>query len=473
MVETLIGFCVKILLKRLVIIMAINITKSDIKWSYFSLFLLNGVNLILLPFILAYLSPAEVGLWYTFTAVSGMVVLLDFGFMTTLSRNVTFVWSGAEEIYSSGITTEHERLDKPNYELFVKLFKTTKLIYLVIGLTILIVLLSLGSFYIYSVAKHDLPILTVIVAWLFYSIAVFLNMRFAYWNAILKGIGAIKENQQLLVITKLVQLIFTVISLIAGYGLIGVAISYLLSIIVNRILANKIFYSYQNNKRYIKPLLSKSLDREEYKSIFTKILPNTYKQALISISNYINLRSTTLLSSAFLGLNVTASLGIILQILTVITTVANTFFNTYLPQFGAYRLKNEKNKIKTTLKRAVLINYVIVFSSFLVVLFAGDFVLRVLNSNVELLPTPFLLLMMVYIFLYNNHSLFATFIATKNVLPHYKAFFISALLVLMFQVVLLYIKPTLWSLLLPVLIIQLMYNNWKWPKCAIEDLNRL
>ena len=451
--------------------MAINITKSDVKWSYFSLFLFNGINVLLLPFILAYLPPAEVGLWYTFTAVSGLVVILDFGFMTTLSRNVTFIWAGAEEITSSGFKETSDQVKKPNYQLFVKLFKTTKLIYLILGLTIFIILLSIGSFYVYSVSKADLPISTIMVSWILYATAVFLNMRYAYWNAILKGIGAIKRNQQLLIITKISQLVLTVIGVLLGYGLIAVSVAYLLSIIINRVVAYITFYSYQDNKKTVKPLMNQAVNRSEITEILKRILPNTFRQGLISISNYINLRSTTLLSSAFLGLNVTASLGLVLQIINLITVVANTFFNTFLPQFSSYRVKKEYGLLKSTFKKAIVMNYFIIFVTFVIVLFAGDFLLSIINSNVKLLHWPFTLVIMAYMFLYNNHSIFATFISTKNILPHYKAFFISSLIVLVLQITLMNVfEPNIWYLIVPILVVQLAYNNWKWPSLVLREL---
>lgn len=452
--------------------MAINISKSDIRWSYFSLFLFNGINIIILPFVLAYLSSTEVGLWYTFTAVSGLVVILDFGFMTTLSRNVTFIWAGANEIRTSGFNLEKSSGNETNYPLFVKLFKTTKIIYLLISLTILLVLSSLGTYYIYSISKEVLPIKTIMISWAFYSIAVFLNMRYAYWNAILKGIGAIKENQQLLIVTKLAQLVFTVLGLTLGYGLIGVSLGYLISIVINRILANKIFYSYQNNKMEIKPLMRDKIPRDEIINTIKKVWPNTYKQGLISISNYINLRSTPLLSSAFLSLNTTASLGLVLQIVTLITVVGNTLFNTYLPQFSSYRLKGNYHLLKKTFKKAIFINYFIILSAFAIFIIFSKAILGLIDSNVELPSLPILITIMIYIFLFNNHTLFATFIATSNILPHYKAFIYSSIIVLGSQFLLMKTyAPTLWLLILPVLIIQLMYNNWKWPITALKEMN--
>lgn len=444
--------------------MSINISKSDVIWSYFSLFLFNGINLLLLPFILAFLSSAEIGLWYTFTAVSSLVVILDFGFMTTLSRNVTFVWEGADDISVSGFKENNGDKQVPNYQLFVKLFKTTKFLYLILGVFILVVLMTVGTLYVYNVSKNDLSTQSILISWSFYAIAVFLNMRYAYWSSILKGIGAIKQHQQILVITKLTQLLITIIGIMFGYGLVAVSFAYLISVIINRVLAHYKFYNFQNNNENIRPLMSKKIKNKELINILKRIFPNAYKQGLISISNYINLRSTTLISSAFFGLHITASLGLVLQITNLVTTVANTFFNTYLPQFSSYRFKKEYQKLKKTFKKAIIVNYFIIFISFLCVVLFGNTILGWFNSEVQLLPLRFTVTVMLYVFLYNNQSVYSTFIATKNILPHYKAFFISSIIVLVIQLSLLNVLgPSLWYLLLPILFVQMAYNNWKWP----------
>ena len=452
--------------------LAINIKKADIRWSYISLFLFNGINLLLLPFILAYLTPAEVGLWYTFTAISSLVVLLDLGFMTTLSRNITFIWSGINEISTQGFDSSASIDNNPNYILFVKVFKVTKIIYLILASSIYLILLTLGSLYIYIVSTSELTFNVAIGSWIVYSTAVFLNMRYAYWNAILKGIGAIKENQQLLIVTKVTQLVLTVLGLLLGYGLVAVAVAYLISIILNRVLANIVFFSYESNDEKIKPLLKMKLERVESINLLKTILPNAYKQSLISISNFINIRSISILSSAFLGLSITGSLGFILQVVSLINVVANTFFNTYLPQFSAYRLKGQKVLLRETFKKAITINYFITIIAYLIFLAFSNLFVNIINSDLELLPLEFTITIMLYMFLYNNHVLFSTFLSTSNTLIYYKAFLISSILVLSSQLILVnLLEDTLWSLILPLLIINLLYNNWKWPFEVIKDLN--
>src|SRR5699024_3097617 len=79
-----------------------NIGKKDVVWGYISLILIQGINVILLPFILVFLSNKELGLWYTFTSLYGLAMLIDFGFQATISRNISYIWSGAENIQARG-----------------------------------------------------------------------------------------------------------------------------------------------------------------------------------------------------------------------------------------------------------------------------------------------------------------------------------------------------------------------------------
>ena len=56
--------------------------------------MVQGINVILLPVILRYLNSAELGVWYTFTSLYGLAMLIDFGFQTIITRNISYLWSG-------------------------------------------------------------------------------------------------------------------------------------------------------------------------------------------------------------------------------------------------------------------------------------------------------------------------------------------------------------------------------------------
>ena len=77
----------------------------------------------------------------------------------------------------------------------------------------------------------------------------------------IKGIGAIKTYNQILIITKSTQLVLSIILLIFGLGLIGVSIAYFASVIVNRILQSIAYYNYSNETKQTKRKLKIKFDK--------------------------------------------------------------------------------------------------------------------------------------------------------------------------------------------------------------------
>ena len=110
--------------------------------------LYSGINILILPFVLRLLPTNELGLWYTFTSIGAIVMLFDFGFMTTLTRNVSYAWSGAKKIHKIGIENTSQSFE-PNLELFSDVYNASRFIYLIVGLLALLILASIGSIYIY------------------------------------------------------------------------------------------------------------------------------------------------------------------------------------------------------------------------------------------------------------------------------------------------------------------------------------
>ena len=98
-----------------------NIGRKDVAWSYLSLLMVQGINIILLPVIIRYLNTVELGLWYTFTSLYGLAMLIDFGFQTIISRNVSYLWSGANSVKSEGFelaTSENSTLNIPYFQKY-------------------------------------------------------------------------------------------------------------------------------------------------------------------------------------------------------------------------------------------------------------------------------------------------------------------------------------------------------------------
>ena len=110
----------------------ITIDRKDYIWSYIGSFVKLGVNIILLPIILVYLSDDELGLWYVFGSIATLVALLDFGFAPALARNISYVWCGATNLKKEDINVIDTK-GETDFQYFKTLLQTCKMIYFLIN----------------------------------------------------------------------------------------------------------------------------------------------------------------------------------------------------------------------------------------------------------------------------------------------------------------------------------------------------
>ena len=89
-----------------------------------------------------------------------------------------------------------------------------------------------------------------------------------------------------------------------------------------------------------------------------------------------------------------------------------------------------------------------------------------------LLNINMFLFLAIYMFLEANQSLFTSYISTSNYIPYSNTYCVSALLATILAILL--ITLTSWgvmSLILAHFIVQLSYNNWRWPQFVLREFN--
>lgn len=446
-----------------------NIGKKDVLWGYISLLLVQGINVILLPVIVRYLNSEELGVWYTFTSLYGLAMLIDFGFQSIITRNVSYLWSGAQNVKSEGFETVKDEKTKMNIPYFIKVISAVKFIYTSMGTIIFILFITLGTWYMVTINSGEINMETMLISWSFYMFSIVLNISFSYWNSVLKGIGAIKTYNQILIVTKSTQLVLSILFLIFGLGLIGVSVAYFVSVIVNRILQSVAYYKYSSETQKTKGKLKINYDKE----ILKALIPNTLRTGSISISNYLIINFPIILSSYFLSLKVSGQFGFVNQIITLIIMLSNSYYNTYLAKLNYLRVKNKYDELLTLFRKALITNYLFNFIAFSLFLLLGNWILSIIGADYRLLNLIPMLIVIVYRFLYNNQTLFTNFLATKNLIPHHKSFLTSAIVTVVVQLVLLqFFDNKLIYLLLPLLIVQLVHNNWYWVWYVIKDIKK-
>ena len=444
-----------------------RITKADITWGYFGTIMNLGINIILLPLVLKFLSSDEIGLWYVFLSIGSIVTLFDFGFAPTLARNIAYSWSGAQELSKEDVT-KNQIIKEPNLSLMKDVIKTCKVIYLIIALIALLVLVTGGTVYI-SYITRDLLGQKYLAAWGIYCVAVFFNLYYGYFTSFLKGVGAISENSKATVIAKFIQIMMAFVLLLFGLGILAVAIAYLLSGFAYRIASKTYFFKYENIGNRLKHT-TVSVEAINTKKTFIIIWHNAWRDGLVSLSNYLMFQANTLICSLYLSLTETGIYALSLQLVQIVSSISVSLYGTYQPLLQESYLNRDREKSKQIMSIAMTVFFFMFGLGCLVLVIIGTPIINWIKPGAEI-DRAVLLFMSMYTFLYQHHSLYASYISNTNKIPYVWSFLISGLVMICLSIVMLKMTSLgIWGLMLSQTTVQICYNNWKWPSVVMKDL---
>ena len=444
----------------------ISITNRDIFWNYIAQFfsLLSGI--ITLPLILKRLSTEEIALNYIFLTISSLVLLFDFGFSPQFSRNVSYVYGGAQTLKKEGIEDVPSGEVAINYRLIATLVKVGQYVYLRLALLVLLVMLSVGSLYIYKVTDgfssvaHSLPI------WILFSASTAFTIYYEYYNFLLTGKGAIKETKIALLASRIVYIGLTFLFLYIGWGLMGVVLANFIAPFVNRMLCYRFLFT-EDFKKQLKPY---NISKEEVSTTFDVIWYNAKKLGLVFVGAYAITKFSMFLAGLYLSNVEIASYGLMMQLVNILSAVSTTFFITFQPKFAALRVEGNQQGFIQLFAFSMNIFYLVFFIGSLIILGVGEIVLEYIHSNAFLPNKIILSLYILVVFLEANHSNFAGTIITRNNVPFVKQSLIagSAIVIGSF-IVLKYTTFGLLGLVMVQGLCQAAYSNWKWPLVVLNE----
>lgn len=446
--------------------MEIKITKKDVLWGYLAQFFNIGAGVLLLPVILKLLPSDILGVWYIFLTIAGLVQILDFGFQPTFGRNIAYIFSGATQLKSEGLASNECLLNIPNYPLLKNMISTMKRFYRTVSAVIILLLLTLGSWYINNKTHHIINHQEIMISWIIYIISIVLNFYYSYYNALLTGRGFIKENNQLIIITRSIYLTLAALGLILGYGLIAVAGANLISCIVNRVLAIGFFY-----KKGLKKVLSNTQASDE--KLLSIIWFNAKKNGLSSVGGYFVQKGNLLFISMFLPLETVASYGLTVNLINILSGVSPLYLNTHIPEIYKDRIENNTLEIRRIFGESLFVFYLLYTIGALILILFGPQILELCHSQTHLISFTPLIIMLFIQFLETNHGMASLLITTRNEIPYLKASLISGLCIAILTLSSLYF--TSWGITGIIILtgaVQLSYNNWKWPLMVSKDLEK-
>ena len=425
-----------------------------------------GAYVVMEPFALYYLDGDMYGLYEIFQSLVQITVLFDFGFSTTFARNINYCWCGAKELKKTGAV--FAEVTEPNFRLMKNTMEACRRVFLVISLTALALLVSVGSFYISYVCRAiEGP--APMIAWLFYLAAIFLNLYYGYYNSFLRGVGAISYVNKATVFARGAQLIFTMLFLACGFGIIGTGVAYLAYGIIFRLLGRRYFYRFQQIGVHLNEIKEK-VSATAVKKLFEVVWHNASREGIVTFSNYLANQASTLLCSLFLPLSVTGMYSLSVQLATAVSNISGVLYNANQPVLQSAYISNDRLKMKKTMS-LILISYISVFAiGVLGIVFVGLPVIRLIHPGAELTVTM-ILGTSVYQFILKFRNCYTSYFSCTNRLPYVKAFILSSIgSVMMSYCILRFTQLEVWGLIAVQILSQGCYNGWVWAVRAHREM---
>lgn len=430
-----------------------QVGRKALFWGYIAQFVQYGTALLILPVILNKLPSEDMAIWYIFIAINSIVSLVDFGFSPSISKQVSFVYSGVTSLKKDGVANEVTE-NCINVNILNDLYKTCLLLYKRIAIAIGFILLTLGSVYLFSVVNEICT--SIIISWLLFSASLVYSFYYEYILVFIRGRGLIAEMNRLIIISKFIQILTLYILIFLNLGLLSLVISNFVSTFILRFLGR----NYMIEPEYMKVIKEK----HNYNDLTNVIWYNAKRYGIASLGVVLLAQSNIFLSGMFLSLKSVSELGLTIQFFAILAVVARVPLTSYMPKFSSLFVENNIREIRRYFFICQLQCYIIYIFGCSMILYFGNLVLiEFIHSKTMLPQSSVLILYSIFYLMELTHGNCVTLISAENNVIYYKTAIVSGIISISTTFVLLYLDMGIYSFPLGLIMGGLPYNVWKWP----------
>jgi O-antigen/teichoic acid export membrane protein len=438
-----------------------RLRRSTIVWSW----VFNGfrlaTGLLLLPLVLHKLSTEELGMYYVFLSLVALAPVIDFGFSPTILRFVSYAMGGAETIQAHGVSKGTGA--GPNFGLLWQLFFTTRALYRVMALIVLVILGVWGT-YIVELGIHETPSPNVTrVAWLITVIATVLNVYSSWAPVFLRGMDDVITSVRITVLASVVRFVLAAGLLLAGAGLMSLPLGDLTGSLIQQAIARRTCL-----RRLRRQPMPAKVDTWQTLRI---MWPNSWRMGLMSLSGYLTVNANMAICLSVLGLAANARYGLSIQLLGVISGMAGVWTQVKWPMIGQQRARHDYAAIQRTLWPRMWLQYLTFLAMAAGLLLCGQPLLQMFGSGKQLLPLPWLALLALNSFLDTQVSIWGTLITTENRFPFLWPSVAANLLAFALSLTLIHTTSLgLGAFVLAPLLAHSLFTYWYWPLYAAHGI---
>lgn len=326
---------------------------------------------------------------------------------------------------------------------------------------IILCVLTLYILYIIWKDSSDISYLKSITSWIVFAISILVTISSMKDAAIMKGLNKIYELQEITIINSILIMISKVILLVMNFGILGLSVSSLLTVIFLKIQYKRKLSNLYTEISEVMKLSKRNFDKE-FITEFKFINEKSKGMGGMLISQFLQTQFIIFLLPLFLNLKTISEFTLSYQLITTISALASILFSVYYIKLGnSIITKNIKSSKKIYSK--TFSSFTIIYSILSIVLITfGDTILNIIGSNLNILPFSELSALLLYIYVYQIVQRSTSIISLSNNQKFVRSLIICSVISSIGLVVLLLIKVNFVGVLLWMISVQILYNFWKW-----------
>ena len=297
-----------------------------------------------------------------------------------------------------------------------------------------------------------------------------ITLHYGYVNGALQGRGELIHANQLVLISRTSFLLAGAVSVMAGYGLLGLGVSALLASLITRAQALRTLRRTFRDVTAADLALASTVGDDDAQALVQAMWHNASRLGLVQLGAFLIQRGNVLIASSLLGLEAAASYGLTSNLLMALASVSTVPCNLRLPRMNFLQAQRDRVGLALVVEGVVLGTWGLYVTGFAVLYWLGPLALVLAHSSTPLLPAPWLLALGLIFLLEVNHSVAATYLTTVNRIPFVAAALVSGGAIALLSL-LLAGRYGVGGLIVAQGGVQLAYNNWKWPLEAWKTLD--
>jgi hypothetical protein len=349
-------------------------------------FLSRTLNLVLvIPLILTKFSTPEITLWFLFSSIISMQMLVDMGFSPTFSRFIAYAMGGAssEQLGFYRLENKLKSNHTPNWRTLESIYATMSLIYSWLAILLIFIFITFGTL---SLIRPISFVVNTTSAWTCWAIIIVvsaINLRGNCYSSYLQGTNNIALLRRWEMIISLCSIFSIFCVLLIGGGLLSVVTIHqfwrVFNVLINRHISFNLynrrisfFNKYSNNRVLLKSV---------WKSTWRSGLGIFMSRGLIDGSGilYANLGANPKIATYLIAL----------RFIQMISQFAQAPFYSKLPMLSKLRyIGNIQDQIKTA-KKGMALSYWSFVLPFIGIGIFGPYILMTIKSNAQF-PDPIL-----------------------------------------------------------------------------------